>query len=115
MYRADHATGIVLTNTKSHFEAMRSTATIIQAKGRFHSKKQLVNLFNDNMSQTYETGVCYLITTGPISPEGNNGESLVKNLKHPTVFLFFDGRTVPLRNHSGMAFIYLPATGFPGA
>ena len=35
--------------------AMRSTATIIQAKGRFHSKKQLVNLFTDSMSQTYET------------------------------------------------------------
>ena len=55
LYRADHATGIVLTNTKSHFEAMRSTATIIQAKGRFHSKKQLINLFTDSMSQTYET------------------------------------------------------------
>lgn len=61
------------------------------------------------------TGCCNESVTGPISPDGRSGESAVKNLKHPTVFLPSEGRLQPLTSHSGLDVRYRPAMGFPGA
>lgn len=38
----------------------------------------------------------------PNNPDGSRGDSFVKNLKHPTVFLPLEGRGVPLLSHSGI-------------
>ena len=36
------------------------------------------------------------------NPDGSRGDSFVKNLKHPTVFLPLEGRGMPLLSHSGI-------------
>lgn len=41
-------------------------------------------------SSTYSYGVRRVSATGPIRPEGRSGESTVKNLKQPTVFIVTD-------------------------
>ena len=45
------------------------------------------------------------IPTGPSRPEGSRGESLVKNLKQPTVLRPREGRGFPFCSQSGIAVI----------
>ena len=52
----------------------------------------------------FEVYLVFVINSSiePNNPDGSRGDSFVKNLKHPTVFLPLEGRGVPLLSHSGI-------------